>query len=60
MNQKENNYLFYDHETGERFFVQADNYEIAKVTAIDNFGEDITSLGKFTDAEAEWFGYDTY
>ena len=54
------NYLFVDDESGEEFFVQADCITDAKATAIENFGEDVRYLGRFSDAEAEWMGYDTY
>ena len=54
-----NNYLFSDNETGEKFFVQADTLKEAEAIAYDNF-EDPEYIDKFTDEEAEWFGYDTY
>ena len=56
---KMKNFLFVDHETGESFFVQADNFKEAEEIAYDNF-DDPEYIDEFTDAEAEWFGYDTY
>ncbi len=53
------NYLFVDNETGERFFVQADSFKEAEEIAYENF-DDPEYIDEFTDAEAEWFGYDTY
>ena len=53
------NYLFVDIETGERFFVQANSFKEAEEIAYDNF-DDPEYIDEFTDAEAEWFGYDTY
>lgn len=53
------NYLFQDEETGEKFFVQAENFKEALEIAFDNF-DDPTYIDEFTDEEAEWFGYDTY
>lgn len=53
------NYLFVDNETGERFFVQANSFKEAEEIAYDNF-DDPEYIDEFTDAEAEWFGYDTY
>lgn len=54
------NYLFVDDESGEEFFVQADCFSDAEGTAIENFGEQIHYIGRYTDAEAEWMGCDTY
>lgn len=56
------NYLYEDYESGERFFVQCDTPEEAVEIILDNGFNlpDIEFLGEFTDAEAEWYGYDTY
>lgn len=54
------NYLFIDNESGEEFFVQAECFADAEGTAVENFGDSIRFIGKYTDEEAEWMGYDTY
>ena len=53
------NYLFVDNETGEWFFVYADSFKKALEIAYENF-DDPEYIYEFTDAEAEWYGYDTY
>ena len=54
-----NNYLFYDEETGEEFFVQRDTkaeaVEIAKMYFTKPLLQDCLS-----DEEADILGYDTY
>jgi len=60
------NYLFeingeYDEHCGEMFFVQCDTKAEAREIAKENFPEEnVHFLGKYTDEEAEWYGYDTY
>jgi hypothetical protein len=57
------NYLFEDNETGDRFFVQEENFEKAFEIAVGIYeGEEpsLTLLGEYDDDEAEWLGYDTY
>ena len=53
------NYLFYDEESGEEFFVQTDKGVVeAKRTAELYFDQPIYR-GCFTDDEADILGYDT-
>lgn len=52
-------YLFYDDETGEEFFVECDTKEEAIETAKSLFDTPIYKA-KFTPEEAEWYGLDTY
>ena len=52
-------YLFYDDETGEEFFVECDTKEQATKTAKSLFNAPIYKA-KFTPDEAEWYGLDTY
>lgn len=49
------NYLFYDEETGEHFFVQDESLWKANETAHKYFKRPFS-----IDAEAEMYGYDTY
>lgn len=57
-----NNYLFYDNETGEEFFAQADTKKDAWGIVFDNFGINphIIYCGKYSDEEAEMMGLDTF
>ena len=52
-------YLFYDDETGEEFFVECDTKEEAIKTAKSLFKKPSYKT-KFTPNEAEWYGLDTY
>ena len=52
-------YLFYDNETGEEFFVECDTEEEAIEVANKNFNSPKLKA-IMTPKEAEWFGYDTY
>ena len=54
------NYLFIDYQSGEEFFVQEKTVADAQAVAIENFGNEIQYLGRLTDEDAEWLGYDTY
>ena len=46
---------------GERIFVQCDTEDEAIEILSENFwGERVKCLGKYTDEEAEEYGYDTY
>ena len=53
------NYLFYDEETGEYFFVQDESLWKANETAHKYFKRPF-SIDEMDDAEAEMYGYDTY
>ena len=53
------NYLFYDEETGEHFFVQEVNLWKANQTAHLFFQRPFYKCS-MSDAEAEMYGYDTY
>ena len=55
----ENNYLFYDRETGEEFFVQRDTKAEATEIAELYFTHPILQ-GCYSDDEADILGYDTY
>lgn len=52
------NYLFYDEETGEHFFVQEVNLWKANQTAHLFFQRPFYKCS-MSDAEAEMYGYDT-
>lgn len=52
-------YWFTDKETGEDFFVEATNPQLAKSIA-KNIFDDPMFLGRVTEREAEEMGYDTY
>lgn len=56
---KEKNYLFYDEETGEHFFVKDESLWKANETAHKYFKRPF-SIDEMDDAEAEMYGYDTY
>ena len=46
---------------GEQFFVECDTFDEAWKIAVENFGdEDFDYVGKYTPAEAEAIGLDTY
>lgn len=46
---------------GERFFVQCKTRKEADEIVIEYFCDDrVAYLGKYSDEEAEWMGYDTY
>lgn len=53
------NYLFYDEETGEYFFVQNESLWKANEIAHKYFKRPF-SIDEMDDAEAEMYGYDTY
>ena len=53
------NYLFYDEETGEYFFVQDESLWKANETAHKYFKRPF-SIDEMDDTEAEMYGYDTY
>lgn len=53
------NYLFYDEETGEHFFVQDESLWKANETAHKYFKRPFF-IDEMDDAEAEICGYDTY
>lgn len=53
------NYLYEDAETGERFYVQADNRHEADIIAKENF-EAPEFIRIDSDFFAEMYGYDTY
>ena len=54
------NYLFYDEETGEHFFVRdEEGLWKANETAHEFFKRPIF-IDEMADAEAEMYGYDTY
>lgn len=51
----------YSDYCGEIIFVQCDTREEAEEIVMENFGkEQVNFLGRYTDEEAEWYGYDTY
>lgn len=54
------NYKFYDNETGEIFFVQAENLQKAVEIANDYFEAPQFTREIYDDEEAEVLGYDTY
>lgn len=54
------NYKFYDNETGEIFFVQAENLQKAIEIANDYFEAPQFTREIYDDEEAEVLGYDTY
>lgn len=56
---KEKNFLFYDDETGEHFFVKDKDLWRANVTAHQYFKRPF-AIDEMDDAEAEMYGYDTY
>lgn len=55
-------YYFFDNESGEEFFVEADSTPSAWRVAVENgFDEtEIECLGTMTEEEAEMWGFDTY
>lgn len=54
------NFMFYDNETGETFFVQEETLEKAKETASEYFNEPKYQNVWYDDYAAEQLGYDTY
>ena len=52
-------YLFFDEETGENFFVETDSLASAVEIAREYFDEP-TFVDVYTSAEAEVLGFDTY
>lgn len=52
-------FLFYDEETGEEFFVECETLKEAKRTAKMYFAEP-KYIDKYSETEAEILGYDTY
>lgn len=53
------NYLFYDEETGEYFFVQCESLWEANKIAHKYFKRPFF-IDEMDDVEAEMYGYDTY
>lgn len=54
-------FLYYDTESGEQFFVEARNAHEAWNIVAENFDTaNIKYCGSYTTAEAEILGYDTY
>lgn len=53
------NYLFFDEETGENFFVETNSLAKAIEIAREYFDEP-TFVDVYTVAEAELLGFDTY
>lgn len=57
-------FLYEDTQTGEQFFVETETKARAWEIVKDNFGDyailNIKYINRFTPAEAEWMGYDTY
>ncbi len=55
-------YLFIDNESGEQFFVECDTEDEAWEILDENFGDTATIelCDRYTPAEAEWLGFDTY
>ena len=53
------NYLFFDEETGENFFVETNSLAKAIEIAREYFDEP-TFVEVYTSAEAEVLGFDTY
>lgn len=55
-------YYFFDNDSGEEFFVEADSTPSAWRIAVENgFDEnEIECLGTMTEEEAEMWGFDTY
>lgn len=52
-------YLFFDEETGENFFVETNSLDKAVEIAREYF-DDPTFVEVYTVAEAELLGFDTY
>lgn len=54
-------FLYYDIESGEQFFVEARNAHEAWDIVAENFNTaNVKYCGSYTTAEAEILGYDTY
>lgn len=55
-------YLFFDNDAGENFFVECDSLIDAWATVIENFGENhnVNYINVYSWDEAERMGYDTY
>ena len=55
-------FLFIDNESGEQFFVECESKRAAWQIVWENFGEDadVEYCGRYSVAEAEILGYDTY
>jgi len=61
------NFLFYDNDTGESFFVQLENdstvedaWAVVREEVYGDDWEDVEYIDCYTDEEAEMMGYDTY
>lgn len=58
------NYLFYNHDTGENFFVQLENWctveDAWEIVAEEFPTDEVDYIDCYTDEEAEMMGYDTY
>lgn len=52
-------YLFEDEDSGEEFFVECVTKDEAIAIARDNFAAP-KYICRYTQAEAEWYGLDTY
>ena len=55
-------YLFFDNDTGDQFFVECDSLSEAWATVVENFGEEnnILYCGIYSQGQAERMGYDTF
>lgn len=61
------NFLFYDNERGDNFFVQLENWctvedawEVVREEVYGDDWEDVEYIDCYTDEQAERMGYDTY
>lgn len=57
---EEKTFWFTDEESGEEFFVEAENRRVATAIAREYFGDEVTFHGVVSEEWAEAQGWDTY
>ena len=57
---EEKTYWFTDEESGEEFFVEAENKRVATAIAREYFGDEVKCHGAVSEEWAEMQGWDTY
>ena len=57
---EEKTYWFTDEESGEEFFVEAENKRVATAIAREYFGDEVKCHGVVSEEWAEAQGWDTY
>ena len=57
---EEKTFWFTDEESGDEFFVEAENKRVATAIAREYFGDEVKCHGTISREEADYWGYDTY